>query len=156
MKKESCSIEKVGIRYGLYLAGGLIFYFLIMKLLGLEKIMELRFLNLFILIAAVVTAIQYYKRNCVNLMSYFKGMGVGILTSMIGAAVFAIFMGFYLGVLDRSFLEYIKGEWSGYDNHINPFSLSFIILLEGAISGFFTTFISMQYLKLSHAENPTE
>ena len=156
MKTEACSIEKIGLRYGAYLAGGLIAYFLLMKLLGFERIMGLRFLDLFIQIAAVVTAIQYYKRHCGALMSYFKGMAVGILTSMIGAVVFAVFMGLYLGFLDTPFLEYIRSQWSGYDNYINPFSLAFVILLEGTISGFFTTFISMQYMKLTHAENPTE
>lgn len=156
MKKGTCSIEKVGLRYGAYLAGGLIAYFLLMKLLGFERVMELRFLNLFILIGAVVSAIKFYKDNCSTLMTYFKGMGVGILTSMIGAVIFALFMGIYLGVFDQQFLQYIREEWSSYATHINPFTLSFIIVLEGTISGFFTTFISMQYMKLSHAENPTE
>lgn len=156
MEKKTCTIEKVGIKYGLFLAGGLVAYFLLMKLLGLEDILELRFLNIFILIAAVVGAIKFYKKNCSTLMTYFKGIGVGVFTSMVGAVIFALFMGLYLGILDPSFLENIKSEWSAYAAHINPFTISFIIVLEGTISGFFTTFIAMQYYKLSHAENPTE
>lgn len=156
MDKNAITVEKVGIKYGLFLAGGLIGYFLFMKLFGLEDILELRFLNVIILVLAVVGALKFYKKNSDALMTYFKGIGVGVLTSMVGALIFALFMGIYLGFIDPVFLDSIKNEWSSYTAHINPFTISFIIVLEGTISGFFTTFIAMQYFKVTHAENPTE
>ncbi len=156
MQNNSCTVEKVGFKYGLFLAGGLIAYFLFMQLLGLADILELRFLNLFILIAAVVGALKYYKKHCDNPMTYFKGMGVGIFTSMIGAVIFAFFMGVYLGIVAPNFYETIRSEWPDYASQITPVTISFVVLLEGAISGFMTTFIAMQWYKVPHGENPTE
>ncbi len=156
MENRTCSVEKVGFRYGLFLAGGLIGYFLLMQLLGLADILELRFLNLFILIAAVVGALKYYKKHCNTMMTYFKGMGVGIFTSMVGAVIFAFFMGVYLGVVAPGFYETIRNEWPAYATQLSPVTISFVVLLEGAISGFMTTFIAMQWYKVPHGENPTE
>jgi len=156
MDNKNCTVEKVGIRYGLFLAGGLIAYFLLMQLLGLADILELRFLNLFILIAAVVGALKYYKKHSNHLMTYFKGIGVGVFTSMVGAVIFALFMGVYLGVIAPGFYETIRSEAPTYASQITPVTVSFVILLEGVISGFMTTFIAMQWYKVPHGENPTE
>lgn len=156
MKKTPCTIQGVGIRYGLYLMSGLILYFLLMKLLGLEGNLKLRYFNIVILILAIVSALHYYKTHCGEMMAYFKGIAVGVLTSMVGAVTFALFMALYLGVFDPAFLQSIQDQWPGYSNYINPFTMAFIIILEGVISGYLTTFITLQYMKSTHYEYPTE
>lgn len=156
MPEKKITIENVGIRYGLYLLAGLITFFLLMGLVGLQGMIELRFLNFIILFVVVYLALTYYKKKNNNILTYFRGLGLGVFISLVGAIPFAIFIGFYLGVLNQELMETIKNEWSAYATYINPFSISFVIALEGAISGFFTAFILMQYLKNSHMENPTE
>lgn len=156
MAEKKITIESLGIKYGLYLFGGLVAYFLIMKLFGLHEVVELRFFNFVILIAAVYSALKYFKKKSGSVLTYFRGIGIGVLTSFVGVIPFAIFIGFYLGFMDQELMQTIKSDQAAYITYINPFSLSFVIALEGMISGFFTTFILMQYLKTSHLENPTE
>ncbi|MHC2991962.1 membrane protein, partial [Pontibacter sp. HJ8] len=51
-------MEKIGLKYGIFTALSLIAYFLLMKLIGLERIIELRFLNGVIMAIGVTLAIR--------------------------------------------------------------------------------------------------
>jgi uncharacterized membrane protein len=53
--------NRIPENYGLRIAGGLILYFIVMKILGLGHHVELRLINLVILTVGIYTALKKFK-----------------------------------------------------------------------------------------------
>jgi len=149
-------MEKIGLKYGLLTAAGLILYFLLMKLLGLAHIMELRFLNGIIMTGGVVLAIRGLKRMWGGNMGYFQGIGTGMITAVTGTVLFAVFMVLYIKLSDGEMLEVLSAErYFGQRMEATPGLVIFsVLVLEGVISGFMISFIAMQYFKRKDYEVP--
>jgi hypothetical protein len=124
---------------------GLLIYFLIMKATGLLEIIELRFLNFFILAAGVMLAVKHYRHATEGPIDYLEGFGVGFFTSCIAGLTFAFFLYIYLGVFDPGFMEYLKHTPMG--QHLSPMSSAFGILIEATASGTVLTLLSLQYFR---------
>jgi len=150
VEKVPYSIESISIRYGLYTTGVLIAYFLIMKLLGLVHVVELRAMNLVILVGGILLALRYFKKKN-EVIVYLQGIGLGLLTSAVAVVTFALFVFIYLQI-DIDFLVLIKQKES-FGEYLNPYILAFVVALEGTASGFIATFVIMQYLKRQHMTN---
>jgi len=146
--KSSRHLELTALKYGLITTAGLIAYFLLMKLAGLVQIVELRMLNLFILIAGVGFAIREYKRSSDDEMDYLQGFGIGMLTTAVSVITFSLFIFFYLNLLDPAFMETIKQE-EAFGQYLNPYMAALAIFFEGMGSGLILSFIIMQYMKRS-------
>ncbi|MCZ6899890.1 MAG: DUF4199 domain-containing protein, partial [Bacteroidetes bacterium] len=144
MNVEKLKIENVAIKYGLLTSVGLITFFLVAKLLGIVYFLELRILNLLFVMIGIFLAIRYYKKNNSNMLTYFQGLGIGMLTTLLAVAVFAIFLVLYLTIIDPALMMYIK-ENSVFGRYLNPF------IIEGFGSGVISTFMIMQYLKNPYA-----
>lgn len=142
-------MEKIGLKYGLLTAAALIAYFLLMKLLGLVHIIELRFLNGLIMAVGVVLAIRAFKIAMDGQISYFKGLGTGLITSVVGTVVFAAFMVIYVKTAGEGMVEMLSAEqYFGERVEATPGVVIFsVLLLEGVISGFMIAFIAMQWFK---------
>ncbi|QCR21667.1 DUF4199 domain-containing protein [Pontibacter sp. SGAir0037] len=142
-------MEKIGLKYGLLVAVALIVYFLLMRLIGVEDTIELRFLNAVIMAIGVVMAIKAYKTVRNGDIQYFKGIGTGVLTAVVATVIFAVFMLIYIKAFDDRLLEVLTAEsLFGERMTITPGVVVFIVLmLEGVISGFFISFIAMQWFK---------
>ena len=139
-------LELTALKYGLLTAAGLIAYFLLMKVVGLVQIVELRMLNLFILIAGVGFAIREYKRRSDDEMDYLQGFGIGMLTSAVSVIPFALFIFAYLNFFDPAFMETIRQE-EPFGQYLNPYMAAVAIFFEGMGSGLILSFIIMQYMK---------
>lgn len=142
-------MENVGLKYGLFTALALIVYFLLMKLVGLEQVIELRFLNGLIMAAGVTLSIRAFKQKQNGQIGYFQGLGTGIITSALATVIFAVFMVIYIKAFDNSLLEVLAGDqFFGERMTITPGIVIFMVLmLEGIISGFMVSFIAMQWFK---------
>lgn len=143
--KPTISLEKVAFKYGILTFFGLSIYFLLMKLLGLFQIVELRYLNFFIMVSGILLALQYYKNNSTSGLNYFEGLGLGTLTAMIASVPFSIFIFFYLQI-DTDFMLLIN-EKEDFGKYLNPYIIGFLIAFEGTTSGVMISFGLMQYLK---------
>ncbi|MGB3179815.1 MAG: DUF4199 domain-containing protein [Cyclobacteriaceae bacterium] len=149
------TIEKVGIKYGLLTCAGLVGYFLLMKAFGFEHQLELRALNLLILGSGVLASIKYFKGHTYHNMTYLRGLGAGLLTSMIAVISFALLVFIYLTFIQPGFMEVIR-ENEPFGVYLNPYNVTAIIILEGIASGFMCSFAIMQYFKTSHLVNPVD
>lgn len=149
MNVEKLKLENVAIRYGLLVAAGLIAFFLVAKLLGIVYLLELRVLNLLFVVIGIFSAIRYYKKNNSSVMTYFEGLGIGMLTNLVAVVVFAAFMVLYLTIIDPALMVFIK-ENSVFGMYLNPFIASATIIIEGFGSGAISTFMIMQYFKNSY------
>jgi hypothetical protein len=142
-------MEKVGVKYGLFTALGLILYFLFMKLIGLEQRVEFRFLNGLIMAVGVTMAIRGYKIRKQGNIGYFSGLGVGVITAVVSTVIFSAFMVMFIKTFDRPLLEVLTAErYFGDRMSITPGVVIFtVLMLEGVISGFMIAFIAMQWFR---------
>ena len=152
MENSEITLEKVAFKYGLLTCAGLIAYFLLMKLVGLVHIIELRSLNLFIMLAGLWFSMNYYKKHSYTHMNYFEGIGLGSLTAAVAVIPFSIFLLFYM-LADTAFMEAIKAN-EDFGQWLNPYLLAFIVTFEGLVSGLMASFVLMQYLKKEHIGAP--
>ena len=86
--------------YGLRIAIGLIVYFVVMHFAGLSHRVELRLLNLIILVAGVYFALRKFRETHDSHLHYFRGLVVGVATAAIGSFIFAAFMFIYMSADD--------------------------------------------------------
>lgn len=136
--------KKIPESYGLKIAAGLIAYFLLMKVTGLAHHVELRLLNLVILIAGVYFALKKLKEVNETRLNYFRALITGFTTATIGSVIFAVFLFVYMK-LDSSMMQsIIEGEPMG--RYLNPYIAAFIVALEGVFSGLLVTFVILNYL----------
>ncbi len=148
------TIEKVGVRYGIFTALALILFFFFMKLIGLVEVYELRVLNAIFLFTGVFLSIKTFRDNAKH-ASYLNGLGVGILTSAVALLIFAAFVIIYLAGINPEFMEGLK-ETEYFGQYLNPYIAGVAIFLEGTLSGMLVSFILMQYYKRSHMSSPEE
>jgi hypothetical protein len=144
--------NKIPENYGLRLAAGLILYFLVMKLLGLAHIIELRLLNVFVMVAAIYFALKKFKNTHEHHLNYFRGLATGVGTGAIGSIVFALFMFIYMKVDNAMMQSIIDNDPMG--RYLNPYMAAFIIALEGVFSGLLVSFVLINYVDTDDVNDP--
>ena len=136
--------NRIPERYGLFTAAGFILYFIIMFALGQGSHVELRLFNLPILGAGVYYGLKKFKETHGKHINYFRALATGVAISAIGTFVFAVFF-FGFTKLNPDFMTWIiENEPMG--RYLNPYMLSFIILLEGVFSGLLVTFVLLNWI----------
>lgn len=138
--------------YGLKIAGGLIVFFLLMKLIGLAHHYELRFLNVFIQVGGIFFALKKFKQTHEEHMNYFRALITGVATGAVASAIFAVFLFVYMSV-DSAFMQgIIENEPMG--RYLNPYITAFMVALEGLFSGLLFTFIIINYVDTDDVNDP--
>ena len=137
--------NRIPENYGLRIAAGLILYFLVMKFAGLLYILELRMLNLLILVAGIYYALKKFKETHEDHINYFRGLVTGVATGAIASFAFAVFFWVYVSFLDPALMQFlIDNEPMG--RFLNPYITAFIVMLEGVFSGLLVTFVLLNYI----------
>lgn len=138
--------------YGLKIAGGLIAFFLLMKVVGLVHHYELRFLNVFIQVGGIYFALKKFKETHEEHMNYFRGLITGVATGAIASGVFALFLFVYMSVDSALMQGIIDNEPMG--RYLNPYIAAFMVALEGLFSGLLFTFIIINYVDTDDVNDP--
>ncbi|MFC4722727.1 DUF4199 domain-containing protein [Geojedonia litorea] len=139
----------VAIKYGLFISGALIAYFLILRVFGLHENPWLRVLNGLAMAAGIYYAIKNFKEGAVDAFTYVDGFKTGLLTGFMATIIFTGFMAVYMFHLDPEFTKMLLGKW--LDNYGEGAGiLVFIILIEGLASTVVLTLTFMQIFKKSH------
>lgn len=139
------SPQHIPVNFGLRIAATLIVYFLVMKFAGLSHHVELRLLNLFILIAGVYLALKKFKNTHEDHLNYFRALITGVTTAAVGSLVFALFLFIYMKVDTDLMQSVIENEPMG--RYLNPYMAAFIVALEGVFSGLLVTFILINFVQ---------
>ncbi|HEX5171744.1 MAG TPA: DUF4199 domain-containing protein [Cyclobacteriaceae bacterium] len=133
--------KRIDLYYGLLIAGGLIAFFLLMKFTGLVHIVELRVLNLFIMAGGIYMALKRFRQTDLNQQfNYIRAFLFGVSTSIFASFLFALFVFIYVSFIDRALMQAII-EKEPMGRYLNPYVVSFIIAVEGILSGILVTFI---------------
>lgn len=135
--------------YGTLIALGLIVYFFAMYALGLVHIIELRLLNLFIMLGGIYSAMKQYRRTHAGHLNYFRGLTIGVATSVIGASTFAAFLLLYLKADQNLMASIIEREPMG--RFLNEYIAAAAVTLEGTFSGMTITYLLLNYVETDKA-----
>ena len=130
--------------YGVRIAVGLILYFLLMKVTGLSHFVELRLLNLFILVSGVYFALKKFKETHGKHLNYFLALATGVGTAAIGSVIFAFFLFIWMKLDVNMMRAIVENEPMG--RYLNAYMAAFIVALEGVFSGLFVTFVLINYI----------
>ncbi len=130
--------------YGLRIAAGLIAYFLLMKVLGLGHHVELRLLNLFIIVSGIYFALKKFKETHGKHLNYFLALATGVATGAIASLVFALFLFIWMKLDANMMQSIIDNDPMG--RYLNAYMAAFIVALEGVFSGLLVTFILINYI----------
>ncbi len=134
------------LKYGVLLAGALIGYFLVIRLLGLHEIYWLRLLNGGIVSYGIYAAIKKQKNIEKDTFQYFYGFATGILTGVVATFIFVGFMGVYLFHVEPAFAEMLLSVLAGTGG---TELLLLILTIEGVSSSVVLSLAFMQYFKVS-------
>lgn len=134
-------------RYGIWIAIGLIAYFLILKMIGLHQYPMFSIANGFIYGFGLYKAMRSY-RNSESDFQYEKGFMVGLVSGGIATAIFTAFMAVYIFQIDMEFTANILESWSlSYD--LGASSILWSIVIMGVSTTLILTLTFMQLLKKS-------
>jgi hypothetical protein len=139
--------------YGTLITLGLIVYFFAMYAFGLVHIIELRLLNLFIMLAGIYMAMKQYKRTHNGHLNYFRALSTGVATATIGASTFALFLLLYLKIDGNLMQSIIENEPMG--RYLNEYVAAAMVTIEGVFSGFTMTYLLLNYVETDKATEAT-
>lgn len=147
LKEKQKNIMKrstVPVTYGIVIAIGLIVYFLMLSLIGVQTNPMFSLGNGVIVALGVYYALKNYKREKGDLFEYQKGFMAGLLTGFNATILFTIFFAIYVTHLNTNFLPAMLENWSSH-YHVGVGLVVFV----AAIMGFATTFVlTLSFMQL--------
>lgn len=149
ISSETRLINRTTLLGGIFTAVGLIFYFVLMRILNLHQKIELHYFNMVILFLGL----RYAIKNIIKIngeIKYLEGLKAGILVSVISIFIFNGFMFIYETVIDPPFLDFLREQITlgkFFSRQATILNVSWILTVEGLSSGFIMTYILMQYYK---------
>jgi len=124
------------VRYGIFIGVGLIAYFLLLSLVGVQTNPVFSLGNGFIVGFGLYYALKNFKSETGSDYDYQKGFMVGLLTGFNATVIFTIFFAIYVTNFNTSFLPEMLANWSSH-YHVGVG----IVVFVAAIMGFATTFV---------------
>lgn len=146
--------NRIPENYGLRIAVGLIVYFFAMKFAGLTHVVELRLLNLVILILGIYLALKKFKTTHEEHLNYFRALATGVTAGAIASVIFGLFLFIWLNI-DTDMMRAIE-ENDPMGRYLNPYIAAFIVALEGVFSGLLVTFILINYVTTDEVNDPID
>jgi len=144
--------DRIPQSYGVRIAIGLIVYFVVMHLVGLAHVVELRLLNLLILVAGVYLALKQFRESHADHLNYFRALITGVSTAAIGSSIFAVFLFIYMSA-DAALMESIRQN-EPMGRYMNAYIASCVVALEGLFSGLLVTFILINFVATDEVNEP--
>ena len=139
------SSTKIIINNALLIFTGIVGFFLLMKILGLDHVSELRFLNFAFVLWGINNAIKT-NINANKESLYFNNFAVGIGTSIVAVGFTIIGLIFYVAFINSSLINILEdtGFWG---QNLSLGLIVFALAIEGIASSVICSFILMQYYK---------
>lgn len=139
MKKSS-----IPILYGVFIAVGLIAYFLLLSLFGLHKNPIFSVLNIVITGTGMFLAIRKFRSEKGAKFKYQKGFMVGLVAGFVATVIFTAFFAIYTTELNPGFKEELITMWE--TDYFVPIGM---LVFTVALMGFATTFVlSLAFMQL--------
>jgi len=144
-------INRIIIKNALKIALGITLFFFAMKLLGLENISELRFLNFLFVIWGINSAIKSNINKNKDTF-YISNLFIGVSTSIISVGIILIGLITYVSTISPEFITVLENSYL-WGRKLSLPLIVFAIAIEGIASSVICSFILMQYWKNYKIEN---
>ncbi|WP_299159827.1 hypothetical protein [uncultured Tenacibaculum sp.] len=136
---------KIIINNALLIFAGIVVFFFLMKILGLENVSELRFLNFAFVLWGINRAIKTnIHKNQESL--YFNNFSIGIATSVVAVALTIIGLIVYVDFINPNLMTILEDS-SFWGQNLSLGLVVFALAIEGIASSVICSFILMQYYK---------
>ena len=150
--------SKIPVKYGLFIALGLIAYFSILSLFGVQTNPAYSLGNGIIVALGLYKALKLYKEEKGANFEYQKGFMAGLFTGFNATIIFTLFFAVYVTYINADFLPTMLQNWSSH-YHV---TLGIVVFIA-AIMGFATTFVlTLSFMQLfkdswnTHRQVPKE
>lgn len=117
MEEESVSPMQVALKWGMYTGIALIFFDLILYVLGMKSndgSNKIQYLGFLIFIVMLIMGIKAYRDQNGN-MSYGQGLGTGVLISLFTGLIVAIYTYVFVTIIAPDFMagamDNIRDQW---------------------------------------------
>ncbi len=137
--------SKIIINNALLIFGGILGFFLLMKILGLENVSELRFLNFGFVLWGINRAIKTNMDTNKESL-YLNNFSVGIGTSVLAVGLSIIGLIIYVDFINPSFMTVLEDS-AFWGQNLSLGLVVFALAIEGIASSVICSFILMQYYK---------
>ncbi|NOT76097.1 MAG: DUF4199 domain-containing protein [Cyclobacteriaceae bacterium] len=144
--------NRIPENYGLKITGGLIAFFVLMRVIDMHHHVELRLVNLIIMAVGIWYALKKFKASHGDHMNYFRGLITGASTGAVSSTLFGIFMFLYMKLDSGLMQSIVDNEPMGH--YLNPYIASFIVALEGLFSAMLVTFLLMNSISTDDVNDP--
>lgn len=138
--------SKISIFYGVFIAGGLIAYFLLLSLFGAHHNPVFSIFNIVIVGCGMYLAISKYRERKGSKFKFQKGFMAGLTTGFIATVIFTFFFGIYATEIEPDFIEQLITVWET-DWFVSIGMVLFTVGLMGFTTTLVLTFAFMQLLK---------
>jgi hypothetical protein len=138
-------INQIIIKNALKIVLGITLFFFAMKLLGLENISELRFLNFLFVVWGINSAIKTNIHKNQDTF-YISNLFIGVSTSILSVGIILIGLITYVSAIAPEFISVLENSYLWGRNLSLPL-IVFAIAIEGIASSVICSFILMQYWK---------
>ena len=148
-------MKKSDILWNVLLFSSLMAYFMIMKFLGLHRILSLSYVNLAIHLAIVYFAMHAYRTHIHSkAFSFMDTAMVGVRATLPAITLFSVFQFIYLRFLDPDFLNYIQSV-TLMGEYLTPAIIAAGLMATGLVATFFNSYIGMRFIAAQeHAKFP--
>ncbi|HEX8531210.1 MAG TPA: DUF4199 domain-containing protein [Cytophagales bacterium] len=150
MATQDPPIAPAAVRYGLYTAAGLSAYRLLATYVNFGLIGSPEVLNVLILACGIVVAIGQYRRRLGHPLPYGAGMRLGMFTSLVSMAGYAVFAFAFYQFADPAYLRRVI-HYPPADEP-NAYEIAATALFEGLAYGVIVTLATMQYFTLDRTD----
>ncbi|SHJ32849.1 DUF4199 domain-containing protein [Aquimarina spongiae] len=154
-------MSAIPVKYGVYIAIGLIAYFLILSLFGVQTNPVFSLGNGVVVAFGLYRAMKIYKEEKRKEFDYQKGFMTGLLTGFNATLIFTAFFAVYVTNIQTDFLPEMLANWSSH-YHVGVGIVVFIAAIMGFATTFVLTLSFMQLFKESwnprknHHSSPVE
>lgn len=139
------NLNKLVFKNALKITLGIVLYYFLMKIFGLEQIVELRYLNFLFVVwginSSIKTNININQENV-----YISNLFLGIFTSVLAVFMTIIFLITYVSLFSTNLIEILENSFL-WGNNLSLPLIIFALLIEGIASSVICSFILMQYWK---------
>lgn len=143
-------MKQLALRFGLWMLGGFIAFFLLMHLLGLSDNYNLRVLNGLIHLSVIYMTIKAFRSKYPETVSnYVSGTAMGMYVSAIGVVGFTVFMILFLS-FSPDFLQQLR-ETMPMGDYLTPITASLFIFMEGIVISLIGSYILTRVIDMNLA-----
>lgn len=143
-------MKRISLIYGFWIGVGLIVYFLLIRLIGLQEEVMLSAVNGIIFAIGLYIALNRLRSREPN-MAYETGFAAGMVSGSIATGIFTVFMALYMYQIDLEFPRAIMEQWN-MEESLSTAMLLLMILTMGAVTTLVLTLSYMQLFKRSWNE----